>query len=71
MAMSTNVLEVAQSTLDMRGLRDVKFFFGLDVRCKPSSTVAKEVAYVLETYERGDFGPLSLAGMGELTKITN
>lgn len=67
--MSTNVLDTVQSGLDKRGLRDVKFFFGLDVRCKPSSNVAKEVAYVLETSERGDRVPLSLAGLGEFTPI--
>lgn len=66
--MNTNVLDVAQSALDRRGLRDVKFFFGLDVRSKPSSDVAKEVAYVLETYERGDFVSLPMTGLGELTK---
>jgi len=67
--MSANVLDVVQSTLDQRGLLDVKFFFGLDVRCKPSSDVAKEVAYVLSTYERGDYDELSTSDLGELTHI--
>lgn len=52
--MVANELEVVQSTLDQRGLRDVKFFFSLDVQAKKNSDVVREVAYVLNTYLRGD-----------------
>lgn len=64
--MSTNVLDVAQAALDSRGLRDVKFFFSLDVQSKPNSDVAKEVAYVLNTYERGD--RVKMEPFGDLAK---
>lgn len=64
--MSTDVLDVAQASLDARGLRDVKFFFSLDVQSKSNSDVAKEVAYVLNTYERGDYVPMQ--SFGDLAK---
>lgn len=64
--MNSNTLGSAQSALDARGLRDVKFFFSLDVQSKTNSDVAKEVAYVLNTYERGD--RLQMEPFGDLTK---
>lgn len=64
--MVANGLEVVQSTLDTRGLQDVKFFFSLDVQAKPNSDVERDVAYVLDTYLRGDRAPMQAIGDKEM-----
>ncbi len=53
--MTTNTLQQVQATLEQRGVLDVKFFFNPDVQGRPNSDVKADVAYLLSTYERGDF----------------
>ena len=53
--MKTKLLQEVQTKLNNRGLKDVKLFFSLNVSSKANTNVLKEVAYVLNTYERGDF----------------
>lgn len=61
MNMSTNSLQAVQTTLDERGVRDVKFFFSDDSHSSLSDAKQK-VAYILETYLRGDAALSSAAG---------
>jgi hypothetical protein len=60
--MVTSKLQEVQSTLASRGLQDVKFFFSLDVQARPNSEVERDVAYVLDTYLRGDCVPMAAIG---------
>lgn len=59
--MNTNSLQEVQDTLNKRGVRDVKFFFSEDSRSRLSDAKQK-VAYILETYMRGDFHASPAAG---------
>lgn len=54
--MNTNSLQAVQATLNERGVRDVKFCFSDDSHSSLSESKNK-VAYILETYMRGDFHP--------------
>jgi len=60
--MNNDDLDNAQKSLESRGLCDIKFFFTSAVSSTPNSDVTKEIAYVLNTYERGDRVPLALFG---------
>lgn len=55
-------LDKAQKSLEARGLCDIKFFFTGGVSSTPNSDVTNEIAYVLNTYERGDRVPLEPFG---------
>lgn len=52
--MNTNSLQAVQVTLNEREVRDVKFCFSDDAHSSLSDAKNK-VAYILETYMRGDF----------------
>jgi hypothetical protein len=52
--MKTSDLAGVQAELQKLGVKDVKFFFNLDVKSRPNSDVKSDVAYLLDTYLRGD-----------------
>lgn len=52
--MTTNALHEVQTKLEERGVLDVKFFFNGDMLARSNSDVKTDVAYLLESYERGD-----------------
>lgn len=58
--MNTSSLQAVQAKLNERGVRDVKFFFNQET--SPLSDMKERVAYVLDTYLRGDCEQAQPAG---------
>jgi hypothetical protein len=63
-AMTTSTLQNVQATLEQRGVQDVKFFFNFDLPSRANSDVKTDVAYLLESYERGDSSAMPKFGDG-------
>lgn len=65
--MSTNVLEVVQSTLDKRGARDVKFLFKRESVAVPATDLEEDLANVLSRFLAGKFTVVEKLPSEELT----
>lgn len=59
---ASNRLHSVQSTLEQRGVRDVKFCFSLAMAERPASEVAGSVADVLDAYLKGRFTEVERIG---------
>lgn len=65
--MSTNVLEVVQSTLDQRGMRDVKFLFKRESVAVPATDLEEDLANVLSKFLAGKYKTANKLPSEELT----